>query len=58
MKRRIATILIASSLLLVPGFGQEKNRRPASPQAQARISKEVRHQILMLPYFDVFDNIA
>ena len=23
-----------------------------------RIQKEVRHEILMLPYFDVFDNIA
>jgi hyperosmotically inducible protein len=57
MKRRIATVVIASFLLLVPAFGQ-KNRRPASPQAQARIVKEVRHQILMLPYFDVFDNIA
>ncbi len=29
-----------------------------SPKAQARIVKEVRHQILMLPYFGVFDNIA
>jgi hyperosmotically inducible protein len=29
-----------------------------SPKAQARIVKEVRHQILMLPDFGVFDNIA
>jgi len=29
-----------------------------SPKAQARIIKEVRHQILMLPEFGVFDNIA
>ena len=29
-----------------------------SPKAQARITKEVRHQILMLPEFGVFDNIA
>ena len=28
-----------------------------SEKAQARIAKEVRHEILMLPYFDVFDNI-
>lgn len=32
--------------------------RPASEKAQARIVKEVRHEILMLPYFDVFDNIT
>jgi hyperosmotically inducible protein len=29
-----------------------------SPKAQERIMKEVRHQILMLPDFGVFDNIA
>jgi len=29
-----------------------------SPKAQARITKEVRHQILMLPDFGTFDNIA
>jgi hyperosmotically inducible protein len=26
--------------------------------AQARIAKEVRHELLMLPYFSVFDNIS
>ena len=30
---------------------------PVSERSQARIAKEVRHEILMLPYFDVFDNI-
>ena len=29
-----------------------------SPKGQARIAREVRHQILMLPYFGVFDNIT
>lgn len=29
-----------------------------SPKAQARITKEVRHQILSLPEFGTFDNIA
>jgi hyperosmotically inducible protein len=29
-----------------------------SPKAEARIQKEVRHELLMLPYFGVFDNIA
>jgi hyperosmotically inducible periplasmic protein len=28
-----------------------------APQAEQRIQKEVRHQLLMLPYFTVFDNI-
>jgi hyperosmotically inducible protein len=30
---------------------------PTNP-AQMRIQKEVRHELLMLPYFTVFDNIA
>ena len=30
----------------------------AGTPAEARIQKEVRHELLMLPYFGVFDNIA
>ena len=30
---------------------------PANP-AQMRIQKEVRHELAMLPFFAVFDNIA
>jgi BON domain-containing protein len=29
---------------------------PASEGAKTRIAKETRHEILSLPYFDVFDN--
>ncbi|MGB7022535.1 MAG: BON domain-containing protein [Candidatus Acidiferrales bacterium] len=29
-----------------------------SPQAEKRIQREVRHQLLMLPYLDVFDNLT
>jgi len=31
---------------------------PASANATARITRETRHEIVSLPYFDVFDNIA
>ena len=30
----------------------------ASPKTEERIQKEVRHEILMLPYFSVFDYLA
>ena len=30
----------------------------ASPKAVERITKEVRHELVMLPYLDVFDNLA
>jgi hyperosmotically inducible protein len=29
-----------------------------SDQPEARINKEVRHELIMLPYLDVFDNLA
>jgi hyperosmotically inducible protein len=38
-------------------FAQD-NRDQASVKAQDRITKEVRHELLMLPYFGVFDSIA
>jgi hyperosmotically inducible protein len=53
-------LLRASAALLgmaaTVAFAQPKPTH--SPKAQARITKEVRHQILMLPDFGVFDNIA
>jgi hyperosmotically inducible periplasmic protein len=36
-------------------FGQAP--RPVPPQGVERIAKEVRHEILMLPYYNVFDDI-
>jgi len=30
----------------------------ASPKAEERITKEVRHELVMLPYLTVFDNLA
>jgi hyperosmotically inducible periplasmic protein len=33
-------------------------RDQPSPKSQDRITREVRHELLMLPYFGVFDNIA
>lgn len=30
---------------------------PASDKTQTRIAKEVRHELISLPYFDVFDNL-
>jgi hypothetical protein len=29
-----------------------------SPRGEARIQREVRHQLVMLPYYGIFDNLA
>jgi len=44
--------LITSSVVLA-----QRSSQP-SEKAVQRIQKEVRHELLMLPYLDVFDNIA
>src|ERR1051326_1225528 len=53
-------LLRASAALLgLAAFAaQNQPTKTFSPKAQARIVKEVRHQILMLHDFGVFDNIA
>src|SRR6202166_4919196 len=32
--------------------------RPATQKSEDRIAKEVRHELVMLPYYSVFDNLA
>jgi hyperosmotically inducible protein len=55
---KLRALVLASSLLAwtCPVLGQQT----AEPSARAvqRIEKEVRHELLMLPYLDVFDNLA
>jgi len=52
-------ILLASLLWLVSvGAAQDAQRDQPSAKSQARITREVRHELLMLPYFGVFDYIA
>lgn len=47
------TLFLASAAL---GYGQDRGQ--ATARSQERITREVRHELLMLPYFGVFDNIA
>jgi hyperosmotically inducible protein len=48
-------LLIPAVLMVASAWGQ--NNQP-SPQAEERIQKEVRHQLLLLPRLSVFDNLA
>jgi hyperosmotically inducible protein len=63
MKRKRKLFVVLAFVFALLTLGQIALRglaQPASPAnpAQARIQKEVRHELLMLPYFTVFDNIA
>src|SRR6201997_1910774 len=46
------------SLLCLSAAAQDTQRSQPSSKSQDRITREVRHELLMLPYFGVFDNIA
>src|ERR1700746_1340857 len=46
------------SLLCLSAAAQDTQPGQASAKSQDRIIREVRHELLMLPYFGVFDSIA
>jgi hyperosmotically inducible protein len=55
MNRNFLFLLMAAvPTLAAPSLAQ----REVSPQAAARIQKEVRHELVMLPFLTVFDNLA
>ena len=57
MKTRISLLCILLALVTI-GAAQDAQRDQPSAKSQDRITREVRHELLMLPYFGVFDNIA
>jgi len=60
MKSKLLFLAVSCLALSTLTCAQEGAPHPdqVSPRAQERIQKEVRHELLMLPYFGVFDNIA
>lgn len=48
----VAMLLVASCSLLA------QQNQPPSNRSTERITREVRHELLMLPYLGVFDNLA
>ena len=62
MKGRLLTPVVLFFAISNLALAQNQNMVPArdqmSPRSQERITREVRHELLMLPWFGVFDNIA
>lgn len=58
MKSKTITFVASFLLFALPALSQNTDRNQPSAKSQERISREVRHEILMLPYFGVFDNIG
>jgi len=57
MKGKLLVCLAALLSLLCLSAAAQNSAR-GSAQSEERITREVRHELLMLPYFGVFDNIA
>ena len=55
MKCRLFSLAVAILLAVSLTFAQQN---PPSDKAVQRIQREVRHELLMLPYLGVFDNLA
>jgi hyperosmotically inducible protein len=55
-------VLIAASLVAAPLAAIASGKTPGRPQedskSRQRLMKEVRHQLVLLPYYSVFDNLA
>ena len=58
MKTLLVAVLGVVTLASIGATAQNNQRDQDSPKSQDRITREVRHELLMLPYFGVFDNIA
>ena len=56
MKHRM--LIVAVALLSLASLGIAQDRGQPIAKDQERIVREVRHELLMLPYFGVFDYIA
>jgi len=58
MKYRLLLLFASLFAVVTVGAAQDAQRDQPSAKSQERITKEVRHELLMLPYFGVFDYIA
>jgi hyperosmotically inducible periplasmic protein len=56
--RTLVLLAILAFPVCINAAAQDAQPDQASAKAQERIIKEVRHELLMLPYFGVFDFIA
>ncbi len=58
MKKIFAQSLCGLFALALAGTLGAQQGRPPSEKGQMRLQKEVRHELVMLPNYDVFDNLA
>jgi hyperosmotically inducible periplasmic protein len=55
---KLRPLLVTCMVLALASAALGRQAAAPSAAATARITKEVRHELLMLPYFTVFDNLS
>jgi hyperosmotically inducible protein len=57
---RLGTVTLAALLAATSGFAyqKDKDKAPQGTRNEDRITHEVRHELVMLPYYGVFDNLT
>jgi len=61
--KHVGALALCVAMALVPAYAQQKGAdRAAVPgttgRGQDRVAREVRHELVMLPYYGVFDNLG
>lgn len=49
---------LAGNAATAMGQDAQKKQRAVEPKSEDKLIKEVRHELVMLPYYSVFDNLA
>lgn len=57
-RRALVGLFVLTALVVVTPSSRAQNGVSGQSPAEIRIAREVRHEIVMLPYMDVFDFIA
>lgn len=58
MKGHILRIVVATVIFSLAPAAWAQPDRAVSERARARLEREVRHELVMLPFYGVFDNLA
>lgn len=60
MNKSILPLVLAGAMLSAPLFGQSNHNDAfiRGNASESRLVKEVRHQLVLLPYYTIFDDLA
>jgi hyperosmotically inducible periplasmic protein len=60
MRKRIGVVMLGTFLMsgVSAGAARAQDKKSTEPASRQNLIKELRHQLLLLPYYSVFDNLS